>query len=120
MPRLIAATIGNRLKYGQKGVLTMFLNIAIKQPFLTHRLLNIRKELILLASMMLMHNSVPTQTIANEICVVCWLNIRTLDDDAIQTAHHGVVYYTHCACGFHVRVGGSGLEVVSCLLRKRR
>lgn len=78
----------------------MLLHIPLHQPPHPNRLLNIRKKQVLLTSMMIMHHSMPTQTVTDEIFVIGGLDVWSLDVDTVEASLKYVVDHTHLTCGF--------------------
>lgn len=90
-------------------MLTVLLDIVIEQPLLANRFFDLREKLVFLAGVMFVNNRVPTQAIANEVCIIYRLNVWSLDIYAVETTKDSVVDYTHCTRRLHIRIGISSL-----------
>lgn len=83
-------------------MLTMLLDISVKQTLLADSRFNLWKKLLLLATVMFMNGRVPTKTIANEIFMICRLDVWTPEIYAIEATEKCVVNYAHGTRCFRV------------------
>lgn len=65
----------------KKGLYTVLLNIRLHEAFLS-LLLDLREEAIFFPLVVVGDHLVPTQAVANEVLVVFWLDVRSLEVDA--------------------------------------